>query len=93
MKTDIKTLLEFAGVDISKGKAKKLVEAYSDSVYLSDEEALKEKMQKNLLVYDDKWASVFYVITDKPAMTEPKFGELMKQDFGEHVFQYFHDDP
>ncbi len=30
MKTDIKTLLEFAGVDTSKGKAKKLVEMHND---------------------------------------------------------------
>lgn len=30
MKTDIKTLLEFAGVDTSKGKAKELVEMHAD---------------------------------------------------------------
>jgi len=30
MKTDIKTLLEFAGVDTSKGKAKDLVEMHAD---------------------------------------------------------------
>ncbi len=35
MKTDIKSLLEFAGVDISAGKAKQLVEMYSKEADLA----------------------------------------------------------
>lgn len=48
MKTDIKTLLEFAGVDTTKGKAKKLCEDYNDAeqkmMYISNKfnELLKQ---------------------------------------------------
>ena len=39
MKTDIKSLLEFAGVDTTRGKAKTLVEEYlGESIYSDNEE-------------------------------------------------------
>ena len=44
MKTDIKTLLEFAGVDTTKGKAKQLVEAVKLPDLSKKSDAELEKM-------------------------------------------------